>query len=138
MNEVEITQFTQFYYPELKDLLLKFLTLVTTVFTLSMVFAEKFVIGNQRFSSKHTPILLSWILFFFAIAAGGYALYQLFIAAEIAHGEVIYKYNMDLKDLVRSVYRYSDIGGLSFGFGLIGLAISAFVKLLTVKKVKME
>ena len=133
MNEKEIAQFIQFYYPEIKELTLKFLTLVTTVFTVSMVFAEKFVFNGQGLSRRHAPLLLSWILFFFALALGGFGLYQLFMAAEVAHGQIVYEYHADLRSLMRSVYGFLDVAGMCFGLGLIGLAYSALRKLISPK-----
>jgi hypothetical protein len=126
----QIELFNQFYYPEIKDLTVKFLTLVVSIFTFSVVFAEKVVVLTPPIGWRHVPIIVSWVLFSSAPALGGYGLWLLFVAGETSHGSLVYFYGWDLVELLRTVYTTLDLAGFAFGGGVILLAISALSKLL--------
>ena len=110
-------------YPETRDMLVAFLTLVTSVFSISMVFAEKFVAADGGPVDRGI-LYVTWGLFFLAIALGGWALHQLHIA-----GSLVYM-GSDNQSAVTSAFRntlaWGETGGAFFGLGLLGLAFSAF------------
>jgi hypothetical protein len=126
----EVERFNKFYYPEIKDLTVKFLTLVVSVFTFSIVFADKIVVMTPPIGWHHVPIIISWVFFSIALALGGYGLWLLFVCGEIANGSIIFKYDRDLIDTLRVVYTRLDLSGYAFGIGIILLALSALVKLI--------
>jgi len=123
MNPEALEAFKTFLYPETRDMLMAFLTLVTSVFSISMVFAEKFV-GTQSSKIDRVILFLTWGLFFLAIVSGGWALHQLHIAGSYAYMP------SDDERIVAVMFRNAilrgEIGGVLFGFGLLGLAFAAF------------
>lgn len=126
MDAGALEAFKTFLYPETKELLATFLTLVTTVFTLSMVFAEKFLtIGSGKID--RFVLFLTWGLFFLAIISAGWALHQLHIAGGCAYLPCL-KENMISVGL-RNALLFGEIGGALFGCGLLGLAFTAFRRL---------
>jgi hypothetical protein len=129
----EYDVFLKFYYPEIKDLTIKFLTLVSSVFTLSVVFAEKVVILTPPTSKRLIPIVSSWILFVIAFVLGGYGLWKLFVLGEIANGVLLtYEYKGTFAGRLEHVHLALNVAGVSFVLGLIGLGISAGTKLVHV------
>ncbi len=131
--EEQFSLFMKFYYPEIKDLTLKFLTLDSSIFTFSVVFAEKVVDLSSPFSKRHLTIILSWILFLLSIIFGGIGLWRLFAAAEIANGSLVVQYNIEFLPLLRSIYNVLDVAGFLFVGALIMLAVSAITKFWTAK-----
>jgi len=130
MTEKEIEFFTSFQYPEYKELLMTFLTLASTVFTASLVFAERFVIAGERLSARQAPILLAWAFLLAAVGAAGFSLFKLFIAAELVFGGAAAVYDAGYRSLMDSMRNFADIGGVCFGLGLAALGSAALTKIL--------
>jgi hypothetical protein len=128
-REEQFKLFMSFYYPEIKDLTIHFLTLASSIFAFSVVFAEKIVTLEPPFTKSHYPIIISWVLFATSLVLGGLGLWWLYTAGEIANGSLVLQYDIDFRQLLRNVYRALDLAGFCFVGALIMLAISAFTKL---------
>ena len=123
MSTEFLEAFKIFLYPETRDMLIAFLTLVTSVFSISLVFSDKFI-GTHSSKNDQIILLSTWGLFFLAIVLGGWALHQLHIAGSCAY------MSSCKEDIVTAGFRNTllrgEIGGILFGCGLLGLAFTAF------------
>ena len=125
MDPTALEAFKTFEYPETKELLVTFLTLVTTVFTVSLVFAEKFLGSNSKLD--RTLLFFSWGSFFLALVLAGVSLHQLHIAGICAYRECPLQ-GVTATGL-RNAYLYGEAGGVVLGLGLVGIATTAFRRL---------
>jgi hypothetical protein len=128
--------FLKFHYPELKQLTVTFLTLTSSIFTFSVVFAEKLVSAKPGKRHGQLSLYASWLLFILALIFGGFGLLRLVVAADMAQGgtmvfgDLLYGGKAkDLSDYVLSVYEQLTRAGFSFVGGLILLAVSAFYRI---------
>lgn len=119
--EPTLEAFKSFEYPETKQLLVTFLTLVTTVFTVSLVFAEKFLDSQTR--RDGTVLYVSWGLLFLSLVLGGVSLHQLHIAGILAYrtGEL-----SSWVAALRNAYLWGEVAGVVFAGGLVTLSWTAF------------
>jgi hypothetical protein len=129
--------FLKFHYPELKELTLTFLTLNSSIFTFSVIFAEKLVHLDKRKSKGNISLYASWALFLIALILGGIGLMRLLVAADFAQGGDLilgdFFYGSkpdDFFDYIYTVYVQLFIAGVSFVGALILLAVSAFYKII--------
>lgn len=123
MNLEELEAFETFLYPETKDLLMAFLTLLTSVFSISILFSEKFV-GPHSSKIDQVILFATWGLFFLAILLGGSALHQLHIAGSCAHMPSCEKASVVLG--IHNALLRGEFAGILFACGLLGLASAAF------------
>src|SRR4051794_12704419 len=130
----QLELFNTFYYVELRSLTMSFLTLIVSVFTISVVFAEKVVVLTPPIRWRHVPIILAWVLFSIALALGGLGLMWLYVCGEIAHGSLIIATKWKLFPLLGIVYKVLGVAGLAFGGGIVLLAFSAVLKLFQQKR----
>lgn len=127
--------FLEFHYPEIKDLTVTFLTLTSSIFTFSVVFAEKLVPIKKVKQSGYLSLYVSWAFFIFALIFGGLSLLRLFVAADLAHGGDLIKGDIyfggagNFEDYVAGIYSQLFGSGVCFVIGLVLLAVSAFYKL---------
>jgi hypothetical protein len=56
--------------------------------------------------------------------------FTIYLAAERATGSLIYDYGTDYKSLARRSYAWLDFAAIAYGFGLVGIAAAALLKLL--------
>ena len=119
-----------FYYPELKQLVSTFLTLVSSIFTFSVIFAEK--LSARRDHGTKGILLLgsAWVLFIIALILGGLGLLLIFNIADIIYGYQISSIlNKDADGTFVTALTVLDIAGFCFVGGLIMLGVSALFKL---------
>lgn len=123
-EERELTpseMFLKYDYPETKDLCKYFLTLITTVFVISLTFSEKVInFGTQDY--LRWLLIFSWCSFLIAIIFCGLGL--LFIT--IAAGEAVYHKTRNRNRTVRA-YKMIIIAGGLFISGLIILIGSTII-----------
>ena len=123
------------HYPEIKGLTVTFLTLTSSIFTFSVVFAEKLVPPQPVKQRGYLALYASWTFFIMTLILGGYGLLRLFIAADLAkggdliYGDLFFGSDTNFNSYVLSVYSQLFTAGLCFVGGLIFLAVSAFYKL---------
>lgn len=128
--------FLSLHYPEIKDLTVTFLTLTSSIFTFSVVFAEKLVPSQPKKHRGYLALYASWAFFIITLILVGYGLLRLFIAADLAkggdliNGDLFFVSNTIFSSYVLSVYSQLFTAGVCFVGGLISLAVSAFYKLL--------
>lgn len=120
--------FLEFHYPEIKDLCIHFLTLISGILAFSVVFSDKMIDFNTAHFLARSSIILAWILFIVAISACGTGLLFIFGAAEQATGSIIYDYRVSFKKLTKISYVLLNISGVAFGTGLILLVFTAILK----------
>ena len=132
--------FIQFHYPELKNLLLNILTLSYSIFTFSVVFAEKFIEKENKKNRGRISLFSAWIFFICSLIIGGIALVRLVIAGDFAHGgQIISRGNFywghinSIEQHLIDVYSFSFVAGVCFVTALSLLAVSAFYKLFKKK-----
>ena len=127
--------FISLHYPEIKELTVTFLTLCSSIFTFSVVFAEKLVPKQPIKQSGYIALYTSWAFFIITIILGGHGLLRLLIAADLANGgqlilgDLFFGGVRDFSSYVFSVYSQLFLSGIFFVGGLILLAVSAFYKL---------
>jgi hypothetical protein len=81
--------FLEFKYPEIKDLLKHFLTLVSAALVFSVAFSEKIVNFETASFGQRTAVIFGWFLLIVALGSCGAGLYVLYLAAERALSEVV-------------------------------------------------
>ena len=127
--------FLSLHYPEIKELTVIFLTLCSSIFTFSVVFAEKLVPPQPVKQRGYLALYTSWAFFIITLILGGYGLLRLLIAADLAkggdliNGDLFFGGNTNFSSYVIGVYSQLFIAGVCFVGGLILLAVSAFYKL---------
>ena len=127
--------FISLHYPEIKELTVTFLTLCSSIFTFSVVFAEKLVPQQPIKQSGYIALYTSWAFFIITLILGGHGLLRLLIAADLANGgqlilgDLFFGDVRDFGSYVLSVYSQLFLSGIFFVGGLILLAVSAFYKL---------
>jgi len=127
--------FIELHYPEIKELAVTFLTLTSSIFTFSVVFAEKLVPPKAVKQRGYIALYTSWAFFIITLILGGHGLLRLLIAADLAkggdliHGDLFFSGANNFGSYVLSVYSQLFISGVCFVVGLILLAVSAFYKL---------
>lgn len=119
--------FLEFQYPEIKDLLKHFLTLIAAALVFSVTFSEKIVNFQNAQRSQHVIVIVAWFLLVLALGSCGVGLYTLYLAAESAIGSEIYKRPTGLQVLIRRSYIFQDLSGFLFGLGLLLLVASAAI-----------
>jgi hypothetical protein len=127
--------FLSFHYPEIKELTVTFLTLCSSIFTFSVVFAEKLVPPKSVKQRGYIALYTSWAFFIITLILGGHGLLRLLIAADLAKGgeliigDLFFGDVENLNSYVFSVYGQLFISACFFVGGLTLLAVSAFYKL---------
>ena len=127
--------FLSFHYPEIKELTVTFLTLCSSIFTFSVVFAEKLVPSQPIKQRGYLALYASWTFFIIALIFGGHGLLRLLIAADSARGgdlisgDLFFGGNTNFSSYLIGVYSQLFIAGVCFVGGLTFLAVSAFYKL---------
>jgi hypothetical protein len=126
----EARVFLEFQYPEVKDLLKHFLTLIAAALVFSVTFSEKIVNFQNARLSQHVIVIIAWFLLILALGSCGIGLYTLYLAAEGAIASEVYKRPMNFHVLVRRSYVFQDLSGVLFGLGLCLLVASAAINFL--------
>ncbi len=129
--------FLEFYYPELKSFAISYLTLVTTILVFSITFAEKVI--SKGANKKYSVFLFgAWFMFLLSIIFGGYGLWRLFAAANIARGWYWLYDDVNIsiesrithfKAIYSIAYRFLNYSGVALVFGIISLMLSGLIKL---------
>ncbi len=123
--------FLEFRYPEVKDLLKHFLTLISGALVFSVSFAEKFgALGGSSLQDRLVPIA-AWSVLVLALGACGVGVYTLYLAADRALSAVVdgNESKSGFERLARVSYAFQDIAGLLFGVGLTLLVAAAVLRL---------
>lgn len=128
-TESEKKVFVDFYYREIKDLCKYFLTLISATLVASITFGEKIVPFSTATTAQRWSLTLSWLALLTALTSAGFGMYLLFVAAEKAKGEVIFKYASGFKKLARLAALFLDFGALAYGGGLLLLATTGVLRL---------
>lgn len=118
--------FLKYDYPETRDLMKAFLTVVTATLAFSIAFSEK-IVGTQKSSQIiRKTMLFSWVLFFLALGFGGLSVILIAGAAGCAiYGEIPV---ITCGGWTLALWSWGTglFASLLFGFGLIGLAVAAW------------
>jgi len=126
----EARVFLEFKYPEIKDLLKHFLTLISASLVFSVTFSEKIINFQTAGSLQHVVVIATWLMLVLALGACGLGLYTLYLAAERALSSEVFKRPEDFQTLARWSYIYQDLAGFMFGFGLCLLVVAATISSL--------
>jgi hypothetical protein len=126
----EARVFLEFKYPEIKDLLKHFLTLIAATLVFSVTFSEKIVDFQHARRSQHVLVIGAWFLLISALGSCGIGLYTLYLAAEHAIATEVFKRVTNFHLLARRSYFYQDMAGVLFGLGLCLLVASAAINFL--------
>ena len=127
--------FLQFSYPEIRDLLMHFLTLISGTLVFSVTFSEKVIDYHAAKSTQRRIVFLSWVLLVVALGACGIGLYLNFIAAEEAIAAISGSGGQSFSGLLSNSYFFQDAAGLLFGMGLFALVVSVIFKKQSQEKV---
>ncbi len=139
--------FTHSYYPELKTFATSYLTLVTTILVFSITFAEKIILPQKSNSKYNSMIFFAWFAFLTSIILGGYALWRLFAAYNIANdwyslydsaNPIKENKIRQFKTIYSIAYRFLNYSGIVFVIGIMFLVASGLVKLFKSEYVNTE
>lgn len=125
----EAQKFLQFYYPEVKDLCKHFLTLISATLVFTITFSEKIVDFTHASRLQKGTLVTSLLLMIVALGLCGFGIYTIFMAAEQASGGIIVNYQVDFKHLARQSYNLLDLSGIAYGTALVGLTVTATIRL---------
>lgn len=120
--------FLEFKYPEIKDLLKHFLTLISAALVFSVTFSEKIINFEKAGLGSKIVVISAWAVLVLALGACGLGIYTLYLAAERAIETVVSGEKEDYYNLVRRSYLFQDGAGILFGLGLCLLIIAAVHK----------
>lgn len=117
--------FTDFVYPEVKDLCKHFLTLVSGILVFSITFSEKIIDFQRAKPWERWLLLAAWAMFFLTFIGGGASLTMLFVAAGRAReGDASWGPLMETGGIALF------LAGGTFCLGLLTLAISGALVVL--------
>ncbi len=121
--------FIEFKYPEIRDLLKQFLTLISATLVFSVTFSER-IVDYRRSSSalQRNMVFTSWFMLVTALGACGIGLYLNYLTAEAAFVAMSSGVSEQFRKLESLSYLFQDLGGILFGGGLMILVLAAIVK----------
>lgn len=119
-------RFLRMDYPETKDLIKSFLTLLTAVLVASITFSEKIVDVHRSGWWARGLMISSWVLLLVAIISSGTALAMMVWAAGIA----TYDPHMSFWKFEGYAVYLGIAAGLSFGSGLVSLLLAGVISLV--------
>jgi len=117
--------FLKYNYLEVKDLSKSFLTIIITVFMLSVTFSEKIVDYQKSKLKTKLLMVISWILLILSIIFCGIGL----IFISIAGGQAVY--GVYFYGSASLSYKFIIISGISFVLGLVFMIIPVILGFLT-------
>ncbi|MBT2745551.1 MULTISPECIES: hypothetical protein [unclassified Lysobacter] len=121
--------YVQFNYPEIKDLLKHFLTLISATLVFSVTFSEKIInyqAGNQL---QRRTVFISWTLFAMSLVLCGLGIYLNYLTAEAALDVLANKVAEDVFFELRGwAYLAQDLGAVTYVIALAILIMSAVLK----------
>lgn len=123
--------YIQFKYPEIKDLLKHFLTLISATLVFSVTFSEKVIDFNKSARNQKLTVFLAWILFAVALAGCGAGIYLNYLTAEAAIAAKTSGNISTFRTLEALSYLAQDLAGLLYIIGLFVLVTSAVVRVRT-------
>jgi len=118
--------FLKYDYPETRDLMKAFLTVVSATLAFSVAFSEKIVRTHQSDKTVRRYILSSWILFFLALGFGGLSVVLIAAAAGCAIYGAIPVVSCGGWLFALWSWGVGLFAALLFGLGLICLAVAAW------------
>lgn len=122
ISQLESDLFLKYDYPETKEMCKQFLTLTTTVLTISLTFSDKIIDFKSASQLSKWLIFGSWASFILAIILCGIGLLLVTMAA----GEAVYQQRKDHKKVLIA-FKSIVVAGALFILGLmllIGTVIS--------------
>jgi hypothetical protein len=120
--------FLAFRYPETKDLLKHFLTLISASLVFSITFSEKIIDFNKATIGARIVVICAWALLILALGASGVGIYTLYLAANRAIAAAVLRQRDGFEKLARTSYWFQDMAGVLFGLGLRLLVLAAIMK----------
>ena len=120
--------FLEFKYPEIKELLKHFLTLISASLVFSVTFSEKIIDFSDAGIVQQAVVIASWFFLVLALGACGIGIYTLYLAAERAIHDVVYDQHNKWGGLARYSYYLQDAAGILFGMGLALLVVGALFR----------
>ena len=125
--------FMLYNYGEVKDLMIKFLTLASGTLVLSIAFSEKITKTHEADRLVRALMFGAWASLFLSLMLGGLSI--IYIAA--AGGCVVYKavpfFECDVGRLNLRSVSFGLLAGLTYGVALLCMAISAGRSILLTK-----
>jgi hypothetical protein len=120
--------FLEFKYPEIRDLLKHFLTLISATLVFSITFSEKVLTYSAATDSHRLLIGGAWLLLVVALGLCGLGVFTLYLAAERALSSLAHKRKERFQVFARASYVFQDLSGLLFGIALAVLVGSAIFR----------
>lgn len=117
--------FLEFSYPEMRDLLKHFLTLISGSLVFSTAFSDKVINFATSTEFFKTIALGGWGLLIVALGLCGISIFSLYLAAEKALKSELIITSDDYKVLMKLGIISANISGISYGVGLSILLVVA-------------
>lgn len=130
--------FLTYQYPELKELTLAFLTLVSSVFTFSVIFAEKLTKDEGDRSRGLFVLCMAWAFFLAAIVMGGVGLSHIFYLGDIAKGNPIFNLGYEPNVFLVKTSMELFTAGALFVIGMALLACTAFLRFTSLAPLRID
>jgi hypothetical protein len=122
--------FLEFKYPEMKDLLKHFLTLISASLVFSVTFSEKIVDFATASIVPKVIVIAAWGTLILALGVCGIGIFTLYLTATSALESVMHNSGSSYERLQKTSYVLQDLSGLLFGVGLSLLVVAAAWKVL--------
>jgi hypothetical protein len=120
--------FLEFKYPEIKDLLKHFLTLISATLVFSITFSEKVINYSSASNYQRVLVISSWVLLVIALFTCGASIYTLYLAADEAITTLVSGGKREFKTFKKQSYFFQNITGVVFCISLSVLVISAIAR----------
>ena len=121
--------FLEFFYPEIKDLATKFLTLIAAVLTVSVTFSEKIVDFGTASWSLRAIMMFAWGACLAAVTLGGLAVYEIYIAGALAKHTTLYGENRPFWKVAMFTNACLLIGGVLFVLALGAMVLVGMLRI---------
>jgi len=128
--------FIEFKYPEIRDLLKQFLTLISATLVFSVTFSERIIDYRRSNSIQRYMVFSSWFMLVAALGGCGFGLYLNYLAAEAAFLAMSGGAAERFHELESLSYISQDLGGILFGGGLLVLVLAAIVRTPPISEVQ--
>ncbi|WP_089729976.1 hypothetical protein [Candidatus Thiosymbion oneisti] len=125
LPNIDARVFLEFKYPEIRELLKHFLTLISAALMFSVAFAEKIVNFETASNVQKGLLIGSWGTLIIALGCCGIGLYTIYLSAEKAFAQMAGQTGLDFSSIVGTSYIFQDLSGILFGISMCLLVFAA-------------
>jgi hypothetical protein len=120
--------FLEFQYPESRDLLKHFLTLISASLVFSLTFSEKIIDFATARTVQKVAVVGAWSSLVVSLGACGLGIYTLYIVAERVTAGRAFDRDIEFDRHQRFSHLLQDLAGVFYGLGLLALVVAAIMR----------